>query len=234
MDSNQNLLTIATFVLAFLTGLLALATVGMAMATRKVAKTTLETAQATSASALAAEYQTRLARDALEAGVRPILTDVPAGTPSPFPEVSFDNGPKETAGDASMVVVPGEMDAFAYCSIPLRNVGPGVAFVTSLGLRFGEVGWSGKASSTVVAARESTRFTFSIPKDRPELEQGLADLRAGRIVLEVRYTDVRGAQDTITRAVAVRRPGESFRVRQVFLFRAGEQEPFVSSGPADP
>lgn len=218
-------LSITTIFLALMTGALAIFTAKAAMATSRAA-------EAAVAEARNANTTAELARASLEAGVRPLLVDVPQGKAADEMPIEFDEGDTVYVDDPGRVLIA-EDDRYFFCSVPLRNVGPGAAFIRGLGLRFGgDVGWSGKASATVVPSGEVSRFTFSVPKDRQELQEAIAQLQAGSVVLAARYTDVRGQQDTTTQAYVFWADGKP-RVRQVSLHSATEREPIVMSGAAD-
>ncbi len=150
------------------------------------------------------------ASDSLSATIRPVLVDVPADAPGRSP-VRFDDGSVDQV-DAGAIHVRGT-DDYLFCSVPLRNVGPGAAVITGLGLL--DPPWSGKASRMVVPSGEETRFSFSIPKDGPELKEGLQRLVDGYFILEVLYTDVDGEQPDHPRVCVSTRgtalPGSSSR-----------------------
>ena len=119
------------------------------------------------------------------------------------------------------------------CSVPLRNIGSGVALIQGISLHIGDLGWGGEMTSAVVAPNEWTRFAFTIPKDTPALDTVLSDLRSGTATMWVRYTDITGSQVFRTR-VDIHDTGQHWTVRQVFLYRGDtDDEPFAATGPTD-
>src|SRR5207249_4473004 len=99
-----------------------------------------------------------------------------------------------------------------------------------------ELGWSGKLSLSIVPPGEHTRATFSIPRDRDDVREVIAAVLTGTFNVTLRYTDINGTQDTITEMTLHRNPDRTppVHVRQVYLRRPDETEPFAASGPADP
>jgi hypothetical protein len=230
-----------TWVLVTVTALLAVATFFMAFRTSALADATVEALAVAKSAAASAEQQVEAANKAAavatkawQASLRPVLADVPEGI-YPTEAVLFDDGIDSIVGDGGdVVVLDDDSPDFAYCSVALRNIGLGTAVIRGLGLEFpGDVGWSGKMSLAVVPPGEKTRLTFTIPKDRPELAEGIRRMHAGDFTVGVRYSDVVGEADLITRVHCYRTSGPKFRVRQFFQSHA-DGEPFVSSGPVDP
>jgi hypothetical protein len=206
LDSTWNPLTLGTVVLAAATVVLAWATWRAASAAKRAAseateatKATQRLADTTLAVARASEEEVQATRGVLEASIKPILVDVPRNLDGPVTELTFEDSATLNLG-AGAIAAPTETDRFAYFSVPFRNIGPGVAFIRGLGLEFpGRTGWSGKMSASVVGPGDTTRLSFSIPKDRPELAEGLDQLRGGNVSVLVSYTDVHGGQMTMTR-----------------------------------
>jgi hypothetical protein len=251
-DPWQPLVGIGTLALAVATAVLAGATFRMVRWTRKTAEAALEDvrasallarsagdqAKASQASADAAHeaaqsaaIDVELSRRALETQVRPIIVDVATSQLDPKHTVRFARKSPVTVGCYRVLV--SEDNGFVHCSIPARNVGAGTAFIRGLGISISpDFGWSGKISLSIVAPGESTRTTFSIPKSRVELRELASAVLTGTFSIELRYTDINGGQDTITR-LDVHNIGSSIYVRQVSLLKPGDSEPFASSGPAD-
>lgn len=109
-----------------------------------------------------------------------------------------------------------------YLSVPLRNVGPGAAFIRGIGLRFqGRVmSAGGRPSIGVVPPGEVVRIQYTIETagrdDMPSLD-GIEQY--GSFSIQVAYTDVAGEQWTLTRA-NVQRDARYNRwiTSQVFLY----------------
>jgi hypothetical protein len=189
---------------------------------------TFVVAVGTGALAVATLLIAKRTREALRATIRPILVDVPLDAPGTA-RVTYADASEHLVGTGSVHVLATE--DYVFCSLPLRNVGPGVAVIRGLGLR--EPPCSGNVSRMVVPRGEATRFSFSVPRDRPELQEGIESMLGGRFILEARYTDADGGQDTITRAFVLRLKDDRYRVRQVALLHPGDEQPFAMSGPAD-
>jgi hypothetical protein len=180
------------------------------------------------------EEHIKLSRMATQATSRPMLGDIPMGMyyhPEHPKSVRFDDGTYIQLDDRGSSIAPQESEGFAYCSIALRNIGTGAALITAFGLVFPNCSWSGRASQSIIPPTETTRLSFTIPKDREELQEGVEQLRQGRITLDVTYTDVDGGQPLITRCYLHRSLGILFRITEI-SFRHPDEEPFASSGPA--
>ncbi len=187
---------------------------------------TLLVAVRTGALAVATFVVASRTREALRATIRPVLVDVPMDAPGSA-RVTHADGLELLVETDSVHVLAKEK--YVFCSLPLRNVGPGVAVISGLGLR--EPSWSGNASRMIVPPGEATRFSFSVPRDRPELSEGIGSMLGGRFILEARYADAEGGQDTITRAFVVRGEDGSYRVRQVALLHPGNEQPIRDVRP---
>src|SRR2546428_5555260 len=245
----QPITAVATLTLALATFWMARRTADLAQTTtaeREVAMRSLQLAQeqiavgqrqvdAAHEQVEKSEEHIELSRMAMEAASRPILGDVPMGMyyhPELPKSVRFDDGTSIQIDDRGSSIVPEETEGFAYCSIALRNIGTGAALITAFGLVFPNYSWSGRASQSVIPPTETTRLSFTIPKNREELQEGVEQLRHGRITLDVAYTDVDGGQPLITRCYLHRSLGILFRITEI-SFRHPDEEPFASSGPAD-
>lgn len=127
-------------------------------------------------------------------------------------------------------------------SVPLRNVGPGTALITGIGLRWERpLPGGGIATMAVVPPGERTRIQFTVPKE--DQRPSLAEFdRYGTFSLEVAYSDVAGGQRTMTHAaVNLDRPYNRWHISQVHLHHKRHDRddgsidwghPVASSGPA--
>jgi hypothetical protein len=208
----------------------AVGTLAVAAATGALAFATFRLAATTSKLAASASEEAATSKAALSATIRPALVDLPLEEPGAVSTVKWADGSTDQVGPGTIRVH--SKDDYVLCTLPLRNIGPGAAVIVGLGLV--EAGFPGNASRMIVPSGESTRFSFSIPKDRPELQEGIHRILDGNFALEVAYTDIDGQQTTLTRAfVHQLDPQLSYRVRQVALLHYGDAEPFAMSGPAD-
>jgi len=238
----DSLVAIGTVIIALGTIGLALATYSLARQTRNMVEATRATVEVSTQMAEsarrqvdAAQEQALLTRSALEASIQPLLVDVPPNMFVTRERIRFDEAKAEFDVEDRSELVLRDEPSFVLCSIPFRNVGTGVALVRGLGLRFGqgESGWSGRASRAVISPSEITRLIFAVPKDRPELTEHLPSLIQGQCVVEIAYTNADGTHPLITRAVTLRDAFGQPRVRQIFLLRPGEPEPFAGSTASD-
>lgn len=193
-----------------------LATLLLAFLAYRAGRAALRTAEA-------AEAQT-------EAQVRPLLLDVPESPGSPA------SSARETVRfkDGLEALVPfGRIHAYAgsgtgYLSVPLRNVGRGIADLRGVELLVGSGGLAGSTRRPNVPPGETTRIEFVVPRDTERsysdffviaAEQFYSedyDQPAGRatpevpwdtegiVACQVSYTDLAGRQPTKTR-IEVRR-----------------------------
>ena len=201
--------------------------------TGEEAKAVREQSEAVKDQAVAAREEVALSRAALEASRRPVLVSVPLGL------YASDTGDSimRIRTDPGAIAFYQSEDRLTL-SVPLRNAGDGLAFVRGIDIvwpRPDEVPgfWIGSASVTVIAPGELTAITNSTALESEELARSALERlqTIGVFSIEARYSDIAGAQETITR-VDVQRPDTdpSWRVTRTRLFRPGEAEPFASSG----
>lgn len=227
-----------TLVLALFTWRLARETMGAVAAAEEQARLSGEALsiairQATSAEqqVLVGERQAEIASRTVRASIQPMLVAVPPQLETPE-QVPRWRSQAAVSGHRGLVLVVLDGNSWEI-SIPLRNVGPGVAVVRGLSLQAGEVGWSGRMSSSIVAATEQTRFSFLVPPERDDLAPLKASLDSGTVDLVVAYTDISGLATFRTRASLHRAvDSTSWAVRQVFLYADDEPDPFAASGPS--
>jgi hypothetical protein len=209
---------------------LALATVVLAAQARSEAK---KVAEQTTISA----EQVRVSRAALAAQVQPVLVDVAAGFYHPGESELVPYEPNRSDGyenvAAHLVHVGALANGNFVCSVPLRNAGTGLAFITD-DPRLTHPGrdgdFIGRLTKQAVPPGEQTRAYFGpgIPIDTP----GNATL-----IVKVPYTDASQSADpgqsTIVWTEAfVSKRGDGWRVIRVAIRRDGEDEPFVVSAAA--
>jgi hypothetical protein len=186
--------------------LLAAATTLLALLTRSEIKASLE--------------EVAVSRQALQTNTRPLLVDAPLRThmvPKEQYRVSTGGSPAPPAmEDRAKVEVTGgnygdDREQFGYfsCSVPLQNVGTGLALIKYGELRWPEQAtWKRSISQTGVRPGDLTRFDFTVDGLDPT-EGDLMVYRiekVGRFELSVYYTDINGGQLTESR-VAVEGTG---------------------------
>lgn len=193
---------------------LAVATFAMVRQTRHLAQLTRDELAAIQDQAHTAQEDVAVAREALEASYRPILVDVSA----------TGDGDEHVAYLGASFDVPhgsvhaAEKSGYLYCSVPLRNAGPGVAFMEAPGLRWSDEATPiiGDSSLHAVPPGDEVRLRFSI-RDRivPFAEVRAAVIEAGTIVVEAGYADIVGTAQPTTRAEFARNDEGAWEARRV-------------------
>ena len=97
-----------------------------------------------------------------------------------------------------------------------------------------DTSWNGKFSSIVVPAGELTRITFSMPSNRDEFRDIRRGLFSGQPPpeVDVGYADLSGR--LFRTKLFLRWNGAVWFVSQVYIYRHGEDQPFVTTGPSAP
>ncbi len=181
--------------------------------------------------AAASSGQLALAQEAFEASVIPILAEVPESSPEPAEEARYPgSGYRQTFLPAQVEV--SDWNGSQHISIALRNVGNGIAVITSLGLTSGGFA-EGAFTRKIVPVGEIVRFAFATPFDHPDAGPVLTSLKAGTITIVVGYDDATGRQHLIEHADLHQNDLGLWRIRQLSVYRRGEPEPFLRSGPSD-
>jgi hypothetical protein len=180
--------------------------------------------------------QATAAERAIQGQHTPLLIDVPYGTERE--PTRFDHlGQPMSFRDASEVIVRLAAEtASLQIGVPLRNVGTGLARVTSLSLEPGfGVQWNSTIPKPNVPAGERARFALSVHPDQAgyELMRALVERRDG-FAVSVTYTDAAGAQATITSATLYADGETRWRVRTIDTVAADEGTDPVESAPAHP
>jgi hypothetical protein len=142
--------------------------------------------------------------------VRPILVNVTEGEPR--------------------VRSAGQHDRLSV-SVPLRNVGGGLALIEAPSLEITSTKYQrmvgGTRASTIPATEQET-FLFVLECDsqvtQRELEQ---EIRQNGFCVVARYRDLDGEQPGRTRAKCEHLPEVGWRVTTIELFRGEEREPFA-------
>jgi hypothetical protein len=174
-DGWPALVSIGTLLLAVSTGLLALITrraVGVSKDELKIleAQTTAlqdeahavgEQVEAVRAQAEATKRQAELSAAAIEASARPILVGLPPDFSTEVENLVYTPGPTIGRIYRSQINYT-ESEDYVYCSVPLRNVGGGVAFVQSVSLLTGLASYEGRISNPVIPTSEIARVRFSL------------------------------------------------------------------------
>jgi hypothetical protein len=175
-----------------------------------------------------------IARDELSASLRPVLIDVPLRHGVEPERIDFEDlgvpiGPEWSQEETQpgTIFVSRAMGSHDYLvSVPVRNVGPGVAVVsaphpTCFQERDG-AHTQGRISRKVIPTGEEARLTFRLTTDR----------RTDAFYAQIAYTDIAGEQMTRTQFY-VRRPetpDAQHEVRGLALFLGHSDQPSVAYG----
>jgi hypothetical protein len=156
----------------------------------------------------------------LETAIRPVLADVPRG--EFIRDVMGLGQPVGWTEDLAAITIAVYPDRpGAHCSVPMRNVGTGVAVLVETRAQMdADLSWhSGDVSVRLLPPGEIVRLSFQLPATPTDH-------------LEVRacYTDIAGGQVTRTGLRAEKGPNGELRVVGVSLFHGDEAAPFVQSG----
>jgi hypothetical protein len=248
--SFHNLFETVEGLVAIGTIALALATAGLALSTRRVARSTdkevkavgeqielsRQATEAVERQAASTEAQVVVARASVEATFRPVLTNLPLQW-QPFAESSvveyfrYPNGPMASVSGTNRSRVRAEEQAkYVYLSLPVRNVGSGVAFITGLSLLSGDrSAEASQAANAIVPPQETTRLQFSLLKGDRE---GEPQAQFRDMTVTVAYRDL-GGHGWFSRFDLVRQADSSgWYVSQVFVNVEGAPDSdAVGSGP---
>lgn len=216
---------------------LAIATVVLAALARSEAKKVAEQAKTSAEQAKIAAEEVRISRAALDAQVQPVLVDV---VPGPENLREYEAVPYEPAhGDGTKNVGVDVVDVrqmengnFA-CSVPLRNAGAGLAFITDdprLVHPSRDVDYIGKLTKQTVPRGEQTRAYFGPGR-------ALATPENATLIVKVPYSSASHSTDAPDTTIlwteaTIQKRGRDWRVIQVAIRRDGEDEPFVKSSAA--
>jgi hypothetical protein len=206
---------LGTLSLANVTVVVAAIGVATAWFTRQLAEQTKTLAEATQGALLVAQAE-------LAAQVRPLIVDVPE---------TLDAGPMADYGDGVTLPAYGaqtftDILGQAILSVPIRNVGPGLAFIAEKPLMSRDITgykFEGRSSRHALPPDEIARLSFRLS------DAGL--MQMSNVYVEVSYTDVGGQQ--ATRSVLFFRyhgADSEFRVAGVAIYEIGSDTPIVANG----
>jgi hypothetical protein len=257
--TSNHILVLVNVVLAAAAVATAIVGVRTIKASNRVAKSAEDQAKATNTSVTAALQQVELGRmtlaqerEALRTSVRPVVVDVPLGV--------FLTEPPQVSGGGSIRVLQQTRDDgtiwwrrdskdndTARITVPIRNVGPGSAFINSAYLSAGsEYVFAARVNHQVIPPGEMSWIVAEVTLTDSKNLVVRSKLYTSQLDVGLRYSDVGGGQRTETiltigaSELADERdpPMMSARaaVHHVELFRCTEEwiseaEPFVSTGP---
>jgi hypothetical protein len=242
--TTDGIAAFGTIALAVVTGFLALGTLltarrtketatethGLAEATNRLAELTAKEVQAVADQADAARQEVELSRQALQANIKPRLLNVPWSNAGET-HVRFENPRLPSTTHPP----PPDLTSTTV-HVPLRNVGPGLAFIQEVTMYWNEVGsnvnpvsYIGTTTAKVVPTDEMmvARFLFG---DELNSSRALRIAEQARAFwVEVSYTDAVGLQMERVRLTFGLDADAAWVVTEVGYFQVDEREPYVSS-----
>jgi hypothetical protein len=189
---------------------------------QEVARETKEVARQAGISA----DQVQVSRDALEVQVRPVLIDVPPGSPAGGHLVQYEPGFSRSLPFEEVHVGESERGNFV-CSVAVRNAGLGLAILKDdprLEHPGRDTDFIGLFTSQLVPPGEVTRAYFG-----PGIPLHTAE--DGALFVKVLYTDASGLAGFWTKLILEQR-SHKWRVVMVWIGREGQDEPLVKSAAA--
>lgn len=201
--------------------LLAVATFTLALYNRRVvvaSQRQLETAQQ---DLTLSREQNQTAREALEAQTTPLLASVPWGLDREVLSYSAKTGEPRDSRDASHVIVSAGAVADEQrvtVSVPFRNVGNGVALITSVQIMIGGRLFDGVPKAPLVPPGELSRGGMDVGRDSVAFEHALSLAIDGRdFAIVLGYADAGGTgRGAISLDVhRVSPAGDNWRVRKL-------------------
>jgi hypothetical protein len=218
----------ATLGLAGATFKLATKTSQLAGSTTREIEISTQTLEEVQRQAASAERQVGVSQDTLAATFRPVLLDVTpdwAGFPTGFvEEFQYDRGPYVTLAPANRSRVDFmQGSGRVFVSVPVRNAGEGIAFITTTAVRWSaENETSGKPASASIAPGQVTRIRYSIDEDATLIN---AVHQYGSISAIVVYEDLGGnVWNTRLDLSRGERNPNAWYVAQVFVKRHGADD----------
>ena len=147
------------------------------------------------------------------AGVRPQLVEVPKGL--------LSSGQFDHEGPGKIIWTLDE--TFAVLVVPVRNVGPGVAYIRMTAILNGQGPIHSPETTSSAIAPGDTASVISLATQGDNWYAALARQHAQKVVqVGVLYADVNGSQRTFTR-LTVARAADVALVRVVELFHCDEK-----------
>jgi len=204
--------TLATLAIAVVTVFLVLVTGGVVLATLGLVAATF--------------YQGHLTRTSLDLSIRPLLADPRPDLGAP-PDVVLFGAPGRQSFNVAVGVLWMNGDG-SQISLPFRNVGAGVAVITSATTEpdvTGEVNVSRK----FVPVGEHVRVNVSRMSAKGDAARVGPGWAYPGFALLIHYTDVSGGQPLISRAEFRQYATQGPFVETISIFKAHEPKPFVVS-----
>lgn len=239
LNDNIDPTALATVLLALVTVYLAWKTRSLAQSSTEVAKAADEELKAIRSQAEAADRQSKVAEDALNASVRPLLTDVPLHTTRAIHGVLMqERGSAPVHVDESVISGSVQENRTGRLIVPIRNVGAGIARVLAAVVTVAREGGTGEPlargrAPSVIATGEIDRVWF---EDTPGPASAAAEtplvrlLQSGEdLVVEIAYSDLAGRQETAT-SLYLTESGRTDRAYRVTRVEPDQPRRFTAPG----
>ncbi len=203
--------------------LLAVATFSLAVYNRKIVVTSQEQLDTARQDLILAHEQNETAREALEAQTAPVLASVPWGLDREVVWYDAATGEPASHRDASHVAVSlgtAGNEPWVTISIPFRNVGNGVAIVTSVQLMIGGQLFAGVPKTPVLPPGELSRAGLEAGRVSPAFDHGASLSVDGQdFAIVIGYADAAGnSRGAISLDIHRNAPaGDDWHVRQLHL-----------------
>jgi hypothetical protein len=203
--------------------LLAIATFTLALYNRKTLLLSQDEMSVARSGLEAARRQNEVSTKTLDSQTAPILANVPWGVGREVVWYEAATGEPANFRDAASVAVSAGTAAnqpWVTISVPFRNVGNGVALITSVHLMIGGSIFDGTPKSPVVPPGESSRAGFEVGRSHPGFDHGVSLAVEGiDFAMVVGYADAGGAQrGAISLDVHRENPqADRWRVRQLHI-----------------
>jgi hypothetical protein len=219
---------------------LAAATFYLALSNRKIVATSQEQLKASQRDLELAREQNETAREALEAQTAPLLANVPWGLERKATRYLPTTGEEMDFKDSSRVTVSQVThrdEPRVEISVPFRNVGNGVAIITSVQVMIGGLLFDGVPSVPVLPPSELAIAHVDAGRADPVFDRGLSlGLEGVDFAVIVGYGDAAGnPRGAISLDVHRENPGSDvWRVRQLHMGDTAEaalNHPSLSSLP---
>lgn len=220
---------------------LAGATLTLAFATRSLSKKTAEEVEQSTRQVEearrqvdVAQEQTRIAGLTLNTQIRPVLIDVPLDLSITEP-IFYPDREEPIDGNPGAVHVGAAGPTFRI-SVPVRNAGSGLAMIRGIGLRVPDAIPPPRTMirPANVAPGEQSRVSFFGSADEDaRFEPALTAIAAGRLNVEIGYSDLAGQQYTVSVFNVVFRSEAhwNWEIRQVHFKEIDDEAPFAGSTP---
>lgn len=220
--------------------LLAAATFSLAVYNRKIVVASQAQLKTARQDLILAREQNETAREALEAQTAPVLASVPWGLDREVVGYEVNTGEPAKHRDASQVTVSlgtAKNEPWVTISVPFRNVGNGVALITSVQIMIGGQLFDGVPKTPVLPPGELSRAGIDIGRAGVAFDHGASLAVDGQdFAIVIGYSDAAGnARGAISLDIHRTGPtGDHWYVRRLHMGGTPEEalsRPSVSSLP---